>query len=386
MANDVAGPGVARDAGALRPLLQYDGRIGEVYRIYLVNLLLTIVTLGIYRFWGVTRLRRYVWAHTRMGGDRFEYDGTGAQLFVSFLLAGLVLVGMGVAAGVLSVLLRQVSRPLSVLPIFGLELAVIVLALGAPFSAQRYRLGHTLWRGIRGGMEGSAIRYGLRSLGYNLLAFLTLYQLLPWAMLRLRERLINASLLGDMRFHARGRPGQLYMVFLATFVAMLAFIAILIGAFFVLDAAGWQAMTHMPRGPGAPADPQTARLARHTMATMIVLYMLFFFGFGLIASAYSAAFMRHLLLHTSAAGGAIQFGSTVRAADIFKLFAGNMLILLFTLGLGYPVVLQRNVRFYADNILTDGVPDAGSLHQTTQRAPTLGEGLFQQLDSGGGFL
>ncbi len=45
-----------------RQALQYDGRLGELYRIFLVNLLLTIITLGIYRFWAITRWRRYFWS------------------------------------------------------------------------------------------------------------------------------------------------------------------------------------------------------------------------------------------------------------------------------------------------------------------------------------
>jgi len=43
--------------------LHYDGRIGPLYRIFVVNLLLTIVTVGIYRFWAITRWRRYFWSH-----------------------------------------------------------------------------------------------------------------------------------------------------------------------------------------------------------------------------------------------------------------------------------------------------------------------------------
>jgi uncharacterized membrane protein YjgN (DUF898 family) len=58
MADD--GSLLSRNLGR-RKLISYQGSIGGLYRIYIPNLLLTIVTLGIWRFWGVTRMRRYVW-------------------------------------------------------------------------------------------------------------------------------------------------------------------------------------------------------------------------------------------------------------------------------------------------------------------------------------
>lgn len=65
----------------------YDGRLGELYVLFIKNLLLTIITLGIYRFWAKTRVRRYLWSHTSLFGDRFEYTGTGKELFLGFLIA-----------------------------------------------------------------------------------------------------------------------------------------------------------------------------------------------------------------------------------------------------------------------------------------------------------
>ncbi len=53
-----------------RPI--YDGRLGELYGIYLRHLLLMVLTLGWSRFWGRTRIRRYLWNHVSVLGDRFE--------------------------------------------------------------------------------------------------------------------------------------------------------------------------------------------------------------------------------------------------------------------------------------------------------------------------
>src|SRR5215510_11290460 len=92
---------VQMDATAAPPQrLTYDGQIGELYGIFFLNLLLGIITLGIYRFWGRTRYRRYLWSHTSYDGDRFEYTGTGGELFRGFIIAiGILILLIGGAFG-----------------------------------------------------------------------------------------------------------------------------------------------------------------------------------------------------------------------------------------------------------------------------------------------
>src|ERR1044072_3836965 len=87
--NDQGGVAAAGSwPGAAQPVqkLQYDGRIGALYWIFIKNLLLNIITLSIYRFWGKTNLRRYAWSHTTLQGQPFEYTGRGGELFVGFLI------------------------------------------------------------------------------------------------------------------------------------------------------------------------------------------------------------------------------------------------------------------------------------------------------------
>lgn len=73
--------------------IEYDGKTHELYKIYLLNLLLSILTLGLYHFWGKTRKRRYITSSFQLDGDRFEYTGYGKELFFGLLL-GIVLLGI----------------------------------------------------------------------------------------------------------------------------------------------------------------------------------------------------------------------------------------------------------------------------------------------------
>ena len=372
----------APDYTPANPVLSYDGRIGDLYRIFLVNLLLTIVTLGIWRFWAVTRMRRYVWSRTSSFGQRFEYDGTGGQLFVGFLLALLIVFGLGIAAFFAAWLLTQAfphaGKLLAVLPVFAFELAIVILALGAPFSAQRYRLNHTIWRGIRGGVRGSMLAYGLISLIYAFVVGLTLYQMAPWAMLRLYERRTNASFFGTQHFAAATRPGAVYLRFLLAFVGVVLLAAAVFGTLFAVERPV-VAMLTQARDPLA-----MQRALNHLAPALVLAYLVLGLGGALISASFTAAYFRHITGHTQF--GALHFSSRVSGIAVLLLTLGNIAILVFTLGLGMPVVIHRNLRFMATNLLGSGAPDLATLHAGSQPVSRFGEGMFQALDAGAGIV
>ncbi len=53
---------------------------------------LELITLGFYRFWLATDMRRHLWSHTAVGGDTAEYTGTAKELLIGFLVALAILV------------------------------------------------------------------------------------------------------------------------------------------------------------------------------------------------------------------------------------------------------------------------------------------------------
>lgn len=129
----------------------FHGSWTDFAKIALPNVLLTLVTLGVYRFWATTRERQYLWAQTRFIDEPLEWTGRGMELFIGFIMVffllglplivmqlvinGLVFQGQPIAAGVI---------------IFLSFLAIFYLTGLAYFRALRYRLSRTYWRGIRG--------------------------------------------------------------------------------------------------------------------------------------------------------------------------------------------------------------------------------------------
>ena len=360
-----------------RPLLIYDGTLGDLYGIFLRNLLLQIVTLGIYRFWATTNNRRYVWSHMRFQDERFEYTGTGGELFKGFLFAIVVVFGAAFVTGALTVILRMATKSaaLGALPVIALYLLIVVLAAGAFFGAQRYRLSRTQWCGIRGGMTGSAFGYGVRALLYLLACVVTLGQMRPWASMRLTERRINASSFGSLAFHFKGRARAVYGLFLLTFLGVVVLLAVLFMVF-LKDAL---ASMHVGHVAGAGTVPSWAALG-----SLFLFYALFCIGTMLIRSFYVVALTRHVMSNTSL-GSQLRFGSSVSVVRLLGLQCGNLAIIVFTLGLGAPIVLHRLMCFAADTLQVSGYLDPHMLGQSTVAAPLTGEGMLNLLDHGGAF-
>ncbi|MDR5808113.1 DUF898 family protein [Caballeronia sp. LZ019] len=358
----------------MRPALTYDGDLGDMYAVYFKNLLSSIITLGIYRFWGVTNMRRYVWSHVRFQDERFEYTGTGGELLRGFLLAGAVLVGASVAALIVGGVLKAAtgSAVVASLPVFVLYVVVFVLALGAYYSAERYRLSRTVWRGIRGGMTGSAFAYGLKSLLYALLCVVTLYQLVPWVTMRLLESRINASSFGDQSFSFQGQAGKVYGAFLIALLGSLALAAAL-GLLIV-----WPVATFIQQSHDSLGGLYLAVLAGIFMGGVVLV--LFIIGSWVMSCFYFASLSRHVAANTTF--GALRFESRVTAFRVMRLVLGNLAILAVTAGLGYPIALHRGLRFAATTLFVAGEIDPAALHQTTLRAPAAGEGMLNALDHG----
>jgi uncharacterized membrane protein YjgN (DUF898 family) len=200
-------------------VVQYGGRAGALAGIALTNSLLTLATLGIYRFWGKTRLRRYLWSRITYQGDSLEYSGTGMELFIGFLVAIAILsplVGASVAVDI------YYAADLELLAIKGFVQAFIILYLIqiAIYRARRYRLTRTQWRGIRGGQTGSSFKYGLIFMWWGFLNLLTLFLINPYFSIRLQRFRIENTWFGDRRLDFDGKASELFKPWLIAWVLL----------------------------------------------------------------------------------------------------------------------------------------------------------------------
>jgi uncharacterized membrane protein YjgN (DUF898 family) len=192
---------------------------GNLMSLAMVTGLISLLTLGIYRFWGKTRIRRHFWGNTRIGGDAFEYTGTGLEKFLGFLVA---VVALAVYLAIVQLVLFQfgltfVFQPrteaelLMQLAVFYLSFfAILPLLFFAQYRARRYKLARTRFRGIRFGMLGAAGGYVWRAILLTLTTILTLGLLTPLMTYRLEAYMTDRSWYGDTRFAQGGTWTGLY--------------------------------------------------------------------------------------------------------------------------------------------------------------------------------
>ena len=123
--------------------VKFTGSGSEYFRIWIVNLLLSIVTLSLYRPWAKVRRLRYFYANTLVDGHAFDFHGDPLKMLRGYLLTGAMLVSYSVA--------NRFS------PVAGL-VAICVLAVLWPAlmrAALQFRLANTSWRGLRFRFSGS---------------------------------------------------------------------------------------------------------------------------------------------------------------------------------------------------------------------------------------
>src|SRR6056297_2325793 len=193
---------------------EYHGERKPLFGLAFKAAILTALTVGIYRFWAKTRIRKYIWSSVAGQGDAFEYTGTGLEKFLGFLMAIVILaVYLGIVQMILFyfglTLLGEPQTPeqamLQSLAFSITFVAVLPLIFFAQYRVRRYKLARTRWRGIRFGAEKGAWGYAFRAMGHWLLTILSLGLLLPWQTWRLERYMTDRSWYGDAPFQQGGR-------------------------------------------------------------------------------------------------------------------------------------------------------------------------------------
>ena len=198
---------------------EYHGARKPLFGLAFKTALLTALTVGIYRFWAKTRIRKYIWSSVAGQGDAFEYTGTGLEKFLGFLVAIVILaVYLGIVQMILFYFgLTLFSEPTNTAEMVGQTLAfyitflaVVPLLFFAQYRARRYKLARSRWRGVRFGMENGAWGYALRAMGHWVLTIVTLGALLPRQTFYLEKYMTDRTWYGDGKFEQEGKWSALY--------------------------------------------------------------------------------------------------------------------------------------------------------------------------------
>jgi len=165
----------------------------------------TVLTLGFYRFWMKTRLRRWYWSSIRPGGHPLEYVGDPLEKLLGFFIAVVILTFY---IGIVNLLLMFVSFSVfesSFLGYFASFLGVIPVWFYAQYRARRYVLGRTRWRGVRFGLEPGAWGYAWRALVHWIITLCTAGILWPRMTFYLEKYKTDRTFFGSAKLVQGGR-------------------------------------------------------------------------------------------------------------------------------------------------------------------------------------
>ncbi|RYF22230.1 MAG: DUF898 domain-containing protein [Comamonadaceae bacterium] len=355
--------------------LQFTGRGGEYFRVWIVNVLLTIITLGFYTPWARRRTAQYFYGHTLVAGSPLEFTAQQRRMVVGFL----VLVGITAAYN----LAANTGQDLVA------GLFILGGALLAPFiwgSAMRFRLGNTRWRGLR--LQFTArwaeiykaswpvfafaliwivVSYGLYAMWQDIVPDPEKGRRLPsqitapmWGLLVLglvlsvlcvirleynyRSLLVLRARLGDQP----GRWKPVYMdfvkIWLAT-VAVFVLSALLLTALVTGAAGGIVAWGTAAKSGGG--------LGLWLFIAIIVGFVLGLFMLLLAtapARAYREARMFQLMWNNVGLGGIARFKCHLRTSSFMLLRLRNMLFTVITLGFFRPFAMVSEYRMKLESV------------------------------------
>ncbi|MBZ0128227.1 MAG: DUF898 domain-containing protein [Rhodobacteraceae bacterium] len=377
----------------------YAGRRGSLFRLALKTSILTVLTLGIYRFWMKTRLRRYYWSAIRPGNVPLEYTGTGIEKLMGFLVAVVV---MAFYIGIFNLILMFFSYSLlnSNFAAYALSfVGVVPIYFYASYRARRYVLARTRWRGVRLGVDPAAWAYAWRAMLHWLASILTLGLLYPRQVFWLEKFRTDRTWFGNQRFHQGGRWTMLLRPAIHLYIGILLCLIAFGGAFadeaflsLLLIGIPWllAGLVHfnvqsfrrlagakrLGDGIGFTAEPRTARVIG------IYLGGSFLAGLILVAGLFAALIVFALIAGTGL--DALLDGRNTPAAP-FIFAAGALAYFSFFIFWGVltqVLVTLPKLRHYAETLKITGGHNLARIRQRPRDEFTEAEGFAEALDIG----
>lgn len=229
-------------SGPSRPI-RFIGPEKEYWRIVVRGAVLLMVTLGLYRFWLATDIRRYLWANTEIDGESLEYSGTALELLQGFLFAIALILPIYTVFTITVLDLGTFGNILS-------TSAVLLLAFLSQYGiylARRYRLTRTVFRGLRFHQTGHAVHYSICAVWWWGWTALTLGFAYPFTRAALERFKMRNTWYGDVQGRFEGSGWRL---FIRGFLMWLVVLVPMLAALGTLLAINWSAVSAALRGGG----------------------------------------------------------------------------------------------------------------------------------------
>lgn len=354
---------------------EFTGSGAEYFRIWVVNLLLTIATLGVYSAWAKVRRLQYFYRNTRVAGAIFDYHGDPKAILKGRLLALVLLVAYNIASDVSIVA--------------GIIVALVLMSVLPWFLARsfRFKMFNSTYRGVRFHFHGTVAQaYRMLALVPILLGFIGLF---AWSIgtsilrrpdpltIMLTAVFMLVVLAGSVPLahyllkryhHDNGYFGQTPFFFHARLTDFFKIYARAVG-FFILGAI-----------PAGIFGFLTGKIYTMLMETTFgwlfaMLYgLLSAYAFILLVQAYLDSRVQNLVWNNTELGD-MTFESTVSARKLLAIHASNLVLIILTLGLYKPFAIVRLTRYRVEcmSMIPSGVLEEYLADQTADNAGAIGQ-------------
>jgi uncharacterized membrane protein YjgN (DUF898 family) len=323
----------------------FNGKGFEYFKIWIVNIFLTILTLGIYSAWAKVRNKQYFYGNTVIDGSSFSYTAKPVTILKGRIIAVVIFLIYNMAS--------------QFFPFVGLALALVFLGF-IPWLVVRslvFNSRNSVYRNIRFNFHGTTMGAAKTFLLWPILVVPTLGLIIPFIWFKKAQYFVPNSAYGTARFDFHARAGDYYRIFFITLGILILTIVAILGIF----SASFGTMM---------LDLQSLSLGQVSPLMMIVTQLIvlsaYLYIFGYLMAALSNLYFNSTTL------GQHGFSSQLKAGKITWIYLTNTMAIVLSLGLLIPWAkvrmmiyradcLQLNVRGSLDNFIADELKHVSAL-------------------------
>lgn len=322
---DTAAP--PRQEGVSREPFVFSGTTREYFGIWIVNVLLTIVTLGIYSAWAKVRRQRYFYGNTHLAGASFEYHARPLRILVGRIIVVVLLIAYNIL--------------LNIVGVFGF-LVVLVALFAIPWliaRGLRFSARVTSYRNVRfdftGGYWGAFKAYIVG----GMVIYVTAGFLAPLASRWIWRYMMGNLCYGDRPIDCDPRLGKLYQQWWVPAFLLIGGLVVMVGAGVVIALVSGEGLSAMVQNlENEPA--KAIMLAALIYIGMIPLLLLY-----LTAAMIYRAGTRNVAFDETVIDGRHALLSRIHRGRFAWIWISNLFATILTLGLARPWAAIRMAHY-----------------------------------------
>lgn len=339
---------------------EFSGSGGEYFRIWIVNVLLSIVTLGIYSAWAKVRNKKYFYGSTTLDGSSFEYTANPVSILKGRILVVAVLI------------VYQLVVIYAPLLAGAMAIGFIFLFPWVITQALAFNARYSSYRNLRFHFDGrypEAFRYYIL---WSVFSVFTLGLAYPYAVYLRKGFMVGRSRYGETSFSFSGRPRYFYMVYI---IAALVFVALMIGMSVLVG--GLAALGAVFSGAEGGTGSEVPPLA-FIVATVLVQLAMLAVILG-VAIMVQTIITNHVLGSSSLKG--LQLHMQMNPWRVLWIQLSNAVLIVLSVGLLIPWARVRIIRYRLSCLsLTASVPLESFVASEKERITATGQEMGDMLD------